>query len=59
MPEIDKRLAECKKAISEATTKTNLVLLKLKLVQMGLTLKTEDYQAYKNLEARIKELGNE
>lgn len=56
MSELDKRLAENEKAINKARAKTDLALLKSKLFQMGLNLKTEDYQEYKNLEARIKEL---
>ena len=56
MNDLDKRLAENEKAISEAQLKTNLALLKIKLFQMALTLKTSDHEKYKNLEARIKEM---
>ena len=54
--DLDKRLKEGEKAISEAQMQTNLSLLKIKLFQLSLNLKTSDYEAYKNLEARIKEL---
>jgi hypothetical protein len=59
MDELDKRLAEASEAASEAAMGTELALLKIKLFQMALNLKTEDYEEYKNLEARIRELeGN-
>ena len=54
--DLDERLAEAGRKTSEARMKTELALLKIKLFQMGLTLKTSDYETYKNLEARIKEL---
>ena len=56
MDDLDKKLAENEKAISEAQLKTNLALLKIKLFQMGLNLKTANHEEYKNLEARIKEM---
>jgi len=56
MSDLDKRLAEAEKAASEAAIKTNLAQLKIKLFQMGLNLKSSDYEEYKNLEARIKEM---
>ncbi len=57
MDDLDRRLAEAEKATSEAAMKTELAWLKIKLFQMCLNLKSKDYEAYKNLEARIKELG--
>jgi cob(I)alamin adenosyltransferase len=54
--DLDERLVEAERKTSEARMKTELALLKIKLFQMGLTLKTSDYETYKNLEARIKEL---
>ena len=54
--DLDERLAEAERKTSEARMKTELALLKIKLFQMGLALKTSDYETYKNLEARIKEL---
>ncbi len=56
MDDLTKRLTEAEKATSKAVIKTNLALLKIKLFQMGLTLKSADYEEYKNLEARIKEM---
>ncbi len=53
---LDERIAEGERKISEARLKTDLALLKMKLFQMGLSLKTSDYEEYKNLEARIKEM---
>jgi|GEM_PF-4581476 len=56
---LDERIAEGERRISEAQSKTELALLKLELFRMGLRLKTSDYEEYKNLEARIKEMeGN-
>ena len=52
----DERIAEGERRISEAQLKTELALLKLELFRMGLNLKTSDYEEYKNLEARIKEM---
>ena len=56
MDDLNKKLAENEKVISEAQLKTNLTLLKIKLFQMGLNLKTVNHEEYKNLEARIKEI---
>ena len=53
----DERIAESERRISEARVNTDLALLKAKRFQMQLTPKTSDYEAYKNLEARIKEMG--
>jgi cob(I)alamin adenosyltransferase len=53
---LDERIAEGERKISEARLKTDLSLLKMKLFQMGLNLKTSDYEEYRNLEARIKEM---
>lgn len=53
----DERIAGGEKRISEARLNTELALLKAKRFQMQLTLKTSDYEAYKNLEVRIKEMG--
>ena len=55
MSDLDKKLAEAEKNAVEARQKTELMQLNVKLFQMGLTLKTSDYEKYKNLEARIKE----
>lgn len=44
------------KRLIEAQQKTHLTMLKIKLFQMGLNLKSSDFEKYKNLEARIKEL---
>jgi hypothetical protein len=57
MDDLNKKLAENEKVISEAQLKTNLTLLKIKLFQMGLNLKTASHEEYKNLESRIKEIG--
>jgi hypothetical protein len=57
MDDLDRRLAEAEKNSAEARQKTELALLKMRLFRMGLSLKTSDYEAYKNLEARIKEHG--
>ena len=54
--DLDRRLREAEKRSSEAAMRTELALLKMELFRMGLNLKTSDYVAYKNLEARIKEL---
>ena len=54
--DLDRRIAEGEKKISEVRLKTDLGLLKMKRFQMQMNLKTSDYEAYKNLEARIKEL---
>lgn len=54
--DLDKRLKESEKACSEAQMKTNLAQLKIELFRMKLNLKTSDYEAYQNLEARIREL---
>jgi cob(I)alamin adenosyltransferase len=56
---LDERIAEGERKISEARLKTDLALLKMKLFQMGLSLKTSDYEEYRNLEARIKEMEGE
>jgi hypothetical protein len=57
MNDLNKKLAENEKVISEAQLKTNLTLLKIRLFQMGLNLKTTNHEEYKNLESRIKEMG--
>jgi hypothetical protein len=56
MDELDKRLREAEIASSEARMNTYRAQLKLDLFRLSLNLKTSDYEAYKNLEARIKEL---
>ncbi len=56
MDELDKRLREAEIASSEARMNTYRAQLKLELFRLSLNLKTSDYEAYKNLEARIKEL---
>ncbi len=56
MSDLDKKLAEAEKNAVEARQKTELMQLKIRLFQMGLSLKTSDYEKYKNLEARIKEI---
>jgi cob(I)alamin adenosyltransferase len=56
MDDLDKRIAEGQKACSEAALKTDLARLKLDLFVMSLNLTTDQYEAYKNLEARIREL---
>jgi len=56
MDELNKRLREAEIASGEARMNTYRAQIKLELFRLSLNLKTSDYEAYKNLEARIKEL---
>lgn len=54
--DLDKRLKNAENAASEARLKTELAALKLEKFRMQLNLKTSDYERFKNIEARIREL---
>jgi multidrug resistance efflux pump len=56
LKETEEESAECREATIKAQMGLERVRLEIELFQMSLNLKTSDYERYKNLEARIREL---
>lgn len=59
LKEAEEKSAESRKATMKAQMEFEKVKLEIELFQTSLNLKTSDYDRFRNLEARIRELKDE